>query len=440
MNRSTLNPNTLSNLLDPNQIGRSSPRSSNALDPNQIGVTKPGVSSSPRSSNVGMLPDSGAAQQRKNFSRAPGNSQRKFQSQIDDYKPHITTLTIGGFGDDLVPATRQFHGHAIHHSLLAGGRLTSTGVHRNTLVGQGVGGQRATTQGVAGQRATTQGFAGQRNTTVPRFLFGSEDVDDFAHDDAMQKDTSAAPSPKWVPPPSISTITRNADLLEEEHLRVILGDIDSELMLRIRKAADAISSLFKEADADKDGLVSHFETKAAFRKISHNLADDVDKYLPEEFHGFDGKIDRDRFLVAFIPLALSVPQEVIIARLPEERRKSAKPDTQATRRTLLNALPSLSDAKRMSTPRKSFVGSAGLRLGSTVQHREKFGEEPPEAISATPHLMQGVQDMGRRRSEKKRLTMESKEEKVLATTTHCRRSIIDVIKFDERTDSLVHQA
>jgi len=145
-------------------------------------------------------------------------------------------------------------------------------------------------------------------------------------------------------------------------------------------------------------------------------------------------------LVAFIPLALSVSEEVVIARLPDERRKSAKPDTQATRRTLLNALPLLSDAKRMSTPRKSLVGTARLKLGSTLQHREKLGEEPLEAISATPHLMQGVQDMGRRCSEKKPLTMESKEEKVLATTTKCRRSIIDVIKFDEISASPVHQA
>jgi len=105
-------------------------------------------------------------------------------------------------------------------------------------------------------------------------------------------------------------------LLDEDHIRMLLGKVDADLMAKIRAAYIALEALFKDADSNSDGLLNYFEVKSLFRRIGAGLADDVDKHVPEEERTSEPLINFVKFVEVFLPTALSVPTELLLTRIP----------------------------------------------------------------------------------------------------------------------------
>jgi len=172
-------------------------------------------------------------------------------------------------------------------------------------------------------------------------------------------------------PPKVVTGSQGNPLLEEEHLRILLGEVNSELMTRIQRAALALEKLWELVDIDGDGLINYYETKNLYAKWSGALSSDVDKHLYEDEKSSESKINYKRFLDIFMPLAMTVPSELILDHLSQ--RFSQQGASQG-RKTLVvpgtgenNMAPANLATRRSSTfaPRKSI--SLGVPNGGFAE-------------------------------------------------------------------------
>lgn len=171
-----------------------------------------------------------------------------------------------------------------------------------------------------------------------------------------QQDSGQYMQGRWVAssssggPPKVVTGNQSNPLLEEDHLRILLGDVNSELMMRVQRAALALEKLWELVDTDEDGLVNYYETKNLYAKWSGGLASEVDKHLSAEEKSSESKIDYKRFIDIFMPLALTVPPELIFNHLSQ--RFTAVSHVKKPAQT--------EDDKRRVSPRKSIAGSGAF--------------------------------------------------------------------------------
>jgi len=154
---------------------------------------------------------------------------------------------------------------------------------------------------------------------------------------------------KWVATPSKGGPVGNSNnpLLGDDHLRTLLGDVNSELMMRVQRASAALDKLWDLLDIDKDGMVNYYDTKNIFAKWSSALSFEADKYINDEEKSSESKITYKRFIDIFLPIALTVSPDLIFAHLSNRF-------TAATQKRNPNLIPD--DQKRAPSGRKSMTG------------------------------------------------------------------------------------
>lgn len=109
--------------------------------------------------------------------------------------------------------------------------------------------------------------------------------------------------------------TGTNELLGDDHLKMLLGDASSELMLRVQKAGTALQRLWDLLDTDGDGLISYYECRSIFSKWCQSLANDSEKHILDTERSSESRITYARFIDIFLPLALTVSPDLIIEHL-----------------------------------------------------------------------------------------------------------------------------
>jgi len=104
-------------------------------------------------------------------------------------------------------------------------------------------------------------------------------------------------------------------LLEEDHLKIMVGDCTSELMLRVQKAAAALRKLWGTLDPDNVGMISYKDAKDVLAKWNSELPEEADKHFQQDERVDEPRITQDRFIDIFLPAAISVPPEKLLEHL-----------------------------------------------------------------------------------------------------------------------------
>jgi hypothetical protein len=138
-------------------------------------------------------------------------------------------------------------------------------------------------------------------------------------------------------------------LLEDDHLRMLLGDVSSELMLRVQKASAALDKVWNLLDTDGDGLISYYETRSVFAQWDAALANEVENHVRDNERSSESRINYSRFVDIFLPLAMTVPPELIFEHLTS-RFAQATAHLRDKKRTTVTAhsMEDPNDAKRDS--------------------------------------------------------------------------------------------
>lgn len=168
-------------------------------------------------------------------------------------------------------------------------------------------------------------------------------------------------------------------LLEDDHLKMLLGDVNSELMLRVQKASAALDKVWNLLDTDGDGLISYYETRSVFAQWDVALANEVENHVRDNERSSESRINYSRFVDIFLPLAMTVPPELIFEHLTS-RFAQATAHLRDKKRTTVTAhsMEDPNDAKRGSAHmRRSVHGgvtdaSHGMVGWDSVKKAESF--------------------------------------------------------------------
>lgn len=191
-------------------------------------------------------------------------------------------------------------------------------------------------------------------------------------------------------------------LFSEEHLRILIGDVNSELMGRIQKAAALLAQIWELMDTDRDGLICYYDVKSLFTKWSGNLAQDAEKYIHDSEKNHDARINYTRFIEIFLPLSLSIPTEVIAANVHsrlnsgQEAEKSKGP-VAGRRKTFLErgGLTGIEGQHLQMPHGAGHAGAVGSNAQkASLQRKKSYHVVPDLSVGANAKRGQGLQGHG----------------------------------------------
>lgn len=170
--------------------------------------------------------------------------------------------------------------------------------------------------------------------------------------------------------------------LEEDHLKFLLGDdIDSDILMRVLKCLAALRKFFDSIVAPGELFISFYELRNALRLFkAGNLTQEACANLSLHEQTMERNITFERFMDVFLPVALSVPEEVMAKHTPSQRRHPSVPNERerssvsgGSKRPSVapSGGGSANSSRRPSHNRRSLVAADGAdtRAGS---HRQSF--------------------------------------------------------------------
>lgn len=175
---------------------------------------------------------------------------------------------------------------------------------------------------------------------------------------------------KWATAAPSAGATKSAastnPLLEEDHLRLLLGDMNSDLMMKVQRAGAALEKLWKVVDVDNDGYANYYEVKNVFAKWSNALSQDSDAYISDSEKTMESTINYKRFIEIFLPLTLTVPHDQILARVSSRFATAGRLRSMLTQAEEAGGLDGMNNnpliSPRRQRGRRTLLGASALGL------------------------------------------------------------------------------